>query len=96
MRVVGAAEAAAEQARMDVYASAGQGTLLALAVREAAGSLPDVQNLTITPDLLTGVLGSLLGGALGVPDGGPGAPRPGGTTGGTRSGATAGTTGKAV
>src|SRR6478735_3494055 len=79
VRVVGAAEAAAEQARMDVYASAGQGTLLALALREAAGSLPAVQNLTITPDLLTGVLGSLLGGALGGPDGGPGAPRPGGT-----------------
>jgi len=72
VRVVGAAEAAAEQARMDVYATAGQGTLLALAVRDAAGSLPAVQNLTITPDLLTGVLSTLVRG-LGPDDGPAGA-----------------------
>ena len=87
VRVVGAAEAAAEQARMDVYASAGQGTLLALALREAAGSLPAVQNLTITPDLLTGVLSTLVRG-LG-PDGGPAGPLDG-------AGAPVGTTGKAA
>ncbi|MBD5784974.1 SPFH domain-containing protein [Cellulosimicrobium terreum] len=64
VRAVGAAEAAAEQARMEVYAQAGQGTLVALALRDAARSLPDVQNLTVTPDLLTGVLGALVTGAL--------------------------------
>jgi len=65
VRAVGEAEAAAEQARMAVYADAGQGTLVALALRDAARSLPDVQHLTITPDLLTGALGGLVQGALG-------------------------------
>jgi regulator of protease activity HflC (stomatin/prohibitin superfamily) len=61
VREVGAAEATAEQARMEVYARAGQETLRALALRDAARSLPSVQHLTVTPDLLTGVLGTLVG-----------------------------------
>ncbi|MBD8078574.1 SPFH domain-containing protein [Cellulosimicrobium arenosum] len=72
VRAVGAAEAAAEQARMEVYGDVGRSTLVALALRDAARSLPTVQNLTITPDLLTGTLGALLTGALagdGAPDG---------------------------
>ncbi|WP_265521532.1 SPFH domain-containing protein [Oerskovia flava] len=59
VRTVGEAEAASEAARMAVYEAMAPGTLLALALREAAGSLPEVQNLTITPDLLTGALGAL-------------------------------------
>jgi regulator of protease activity HflC (stomatin/prohibitin superfamily) len=63
VRTVGEAEAAAERARMDAYSEAGQGTLVALALRDAARSLPDVEHLTITPDLLTGALGSLVAAA---------------------------------
>jgi hypothetical protein len=37
-----------------------QATLLALAVREAAGSLPNIGNLTVTPDLLSGALAGLI------------------------------------
>jgi hypothetical protein len=37
-----------------------QSTLLALALREAAGKLPSIGNLTITPDLLSGALAGLL------------------------------------
>ncbi|MCA5891799.1 SPFH domain-containing protein [Isoptericola sp. NEAU-Y5] len=70
VRAVGQAEADAERARMDVYTEAGQGTLVALALRDAASSLPAVQHLTVTPDLLTGLVGSLVQGALGgTPDG---------------------------
>ncbi|WP_407320737.1 SPFH domain-containing protein [Isoptericola halotolerans] len=60
VRTVGEAEAAAERVRMEVYREAGQGTLVALALRDAARSLPDVEHLTVTPDLLTGALGSLV------------------------------------
>jgi len=55
-RVVGEAEAAKDAAAMAVYADVDRGTLLALALRDAAGTLPKVDNLTITPDLLTGAL----------------------------------------
>jgi regulator of protease activity HflC (stomatin/prohibitin superfamily) len=65
VREIGAAEAAAERARMEAYAQAGQETLLALALRDAARSLPSVQQLTITPDLLSGVLGTLVAGTGG-------------------------------
>jgi regulator of protease activity HflC (stomatin/prohibitin superfamily) len=56
VRVVGEAEAAKDAAAMAVYAGVDRGTLLALALRDAAGSLPKVDSLTITPDLLTGAL----------------------------------------
>ncbi|MEZ2392128.1 SPFH domain-containing protein [bacterium RCC_150] len=59
IRLVGEANAAREAATMEVYASVEQATLLALALREAAGSLPNIGNLTITPDLLTGALAGL-------------------------------------
>ncbi|GMA24085.1 hypothetical protein GCM10025864_18440 [Luteimicrobium album] len=56
VRVIGEAEAAKDAAAMAVYADVDRSTLLALALRDAAGSLPKVDNLTITPDLLTGAL----------------------------------------
>lgn len=60
IRLVGEAAAAREAATMAVYQDMEQATLLALALREAAGSLPNIGNLTITPDLLSGALAGLL------------------------------------
>jgi regulator of protease activity HflC (stomatin/prohibitin superfamily) len=59
IRLVGEAAAAREAATMEVYRDMEQATLLALALREAAGSLPNIGNLTITPDLLSGALAGL-------------------------------------
>lgn len=59
IRLVGEAAAAREAATMAVYRGMEQGTLLALALRDAAGSLPNIGNLTITPDLLSGALAGL-------------------------------------
>ncbi len=60
-RVTGEAEAAAETARMTAYDNARPELLLALAAREAAGQLPAIGNLVLTPDLLTPVLARLAG-----------------------------------
>lgn len=59
LMLVGEATAAREAATMAVYKDMDQATLLALAFREAAASLPNINNLTITPDLLSGVLAGL-------------------------------------
>ncbi len=59
VRLVGEAQAAREAATMEVYRGMDQATLLALAFREAAGSLPNIGNLTVTPDLLSGALAGL-------------------------------------
>lgn len=59
VRIVGEATAAREAATMEVYSGMEQATLLALALRDAAGSLPNIGNLTITPDLLSGALAGL-------------------------------------
>lgn len=56
---LGAVEAAREAAVMEVYASVGRDVILALAAREAAGNLPSVGSVTVTPDLVSGLLGSL-------------------------------------
>jgi len=56
-RVVGEAEAAAQQASVEAYATADPQVLLALALRDLAGNLPEIGSLTITPDLLTQALG---------------------------------------
>ncbi|MGX9899830.1 hypothetical protein ACW0JT_07735 [Arthrobacter sp. SA17] len=69
IRLVGEASAAKEAAAMEVYQGMDQATLLALALRDAAGSLPNIGNLTITPDLLSGALAGLLGGSLSTGDG---------------------------
>ncbi|MGN5734606.1 SPFH domain-containing protein [Arthrobacter psychrochitiniphilus] len=59
LRLIGEATAAREAATMEVYKNMDQATLLALAFREAAASLPNINNLTITPDILSGVLAGL-------------------------------------
>jgi regulator of protease activity HflC (stomatin/prohibitin superfamily) len=60
-RVRGEADAAAERARLAAYAEAPQEVLLALAARELATNLPQVGQLTLTPDVLTGALTALAG-----------------------------------
>jgi hypothetical protein len=60
LRQLGEAQAAQEAATMAVYRDMEQSTLLALALREAAGKLPSIGSLTITPDLLSGALAGLL------------------------------------
>ncbi len=56
IREVGEAEAAAEAAKVAVYAEVERSVLPAMVARELAGALPEISNLTITPDLLTGAL----------------------------------------
>jgi regulator of protease activity HflC (stomatin/prohibitin superfamily) len=62
VRLLGEAEADAARARMVAYTGVDPRVLLALAAREAAGNLPEIGSLTLAPDLLTTVLGSLAGG----------------------------------
>ncbi len=58
-RTVGQAEADAQAALMAAYDAVDRDTLLALAVKEVAGNLPSISNLTVTPDLLTETLARL-------------------------------------
>ena len=60
-RLLGEAEAAAETAKLAAQGSVDQGVLLALALRELAGTLPAIGALTVTPDVLTGALARLVG-----------------------------------
>ena len=60
---MGAAEAETEAARVAVWRELDQATMLALAVRDLAGDLPEIGTLNITPDLLTGALARLTGAA---------------------------------
>ncbi len=55
-RLVGQAEADAEAAKLAAYRELEYDTLLGLALKELAGNLPNIGNLTVTPDLLTPVL----------------------------------------
>ena len=59
LHVLDVAAAAREAATMEVYRGMEQSTLLALALRDAAASLPNIGSLTITPDLLSGALAGL-------------------------------------
>jgi len=59
LRLVEQARADMERARMDVYATLPPAILLALAAQEFAGKLQKIDNLTITPDMLSGVLGQI-------------------------------------
>ena len=61
-RTLGAAKAEAETAKLAAYAGVDQGVLTYLALAELAGQLPNINNLTITPDLLTGALTGLMAG----------------------------------
>ncbi len=58
-RALGEAAGAAEQARMAALGDVPVGILTALALRELAGSLPRIEHLTVTPDLLTDLVGRL-------------------------------------
>ena len=66
--LLGQAEADAEAAKLDAYRDAGRDVMLALALRELAANLPSVEQLVLTPDLLTGLLGKLTGGTGGAGD----------------------------
>jgi len=57
VRVLGAANAAAEADRLAAHQSVEPAVLHALALLELAGNLPKVEQLTLTPDLLTGLIG---------------------------------------
>ncbi len=61
VRVVGIAEADREAARVGAYRDLPPNVLQALTVREFAGQLPDIQALTITPDMLTEFVRRLAG-----------------------------------
>ncbi|NUT23040.1 MAG: SPFH domain-containing protein [Hamadaea sp.] len=63
VRVVGLAEAEKEAARVNAYRDLPPGVLQSLTLKEFAGQLPDIQSLTITPDVLTQLLAKLSGGA---------------------------------
>ncbi|GAA0421499.1 hypothetical protein Aca07nite_10360 [Actinoplanes capillaceus] len=58
-RIVGLAEAEAEAARLAAYRDLPPAVLQALALKELAGHLPAVNELTITPDVLTKLVGRL-------------------------------------
>ncbi|HEY0216821.1 MAG TPA: SPFH domain-containing protein [Cellulomonas sp.] len=63
IREVGEAEAERQKLAMAAYAGVDRQVLAALAVRDLAEHLPAIGSVTVTPDLLTGVLGRLLGGS---------------------------------
>lgn len=69
VRELGQARAARDAAAMDVVRDVDPRLLHALALRDAAQNIPDLDALTITPDLLGGALAHLAGSS------GPGAPR---------------------
>lgn len=58
-RVIGAAQAAAEAARLAAHASVDPAVLNGLALLQLASNLPAIGHLTITPDMLTRALSSL-------------------------------------
>jgi hypothetical protein len=55
-RLLGEAAAAGEAARIDVYRDLEPALLTALALNALAANIPAIDNLTITPDLLTDVI----------------------------------------
>jgi len=56
---MGAAEAEAEAARLAVYRDADPAVLLALAAQALAARLPQIGQLNLTPDMVTGALARL-------------------------------------
>ncbi|GAA1808398.1 SPFH domain-containing protein [Luedemannella flava] len=62
-RAVGLAEAEAEPARLAAYADLPAGVLQALALKELAGKVPAIGQLTVTPDVLTNLVAKLTGDA---------------------------------
>ncbi|MFI5912477.1 SPFH domain-containing protein [Dactylosporangium sp. NPDC051541] len=59
VRAVGLAEGEAEAARLAAYRDLPPAVLQALALRELAGQLPEIGQLTITPDVVTDLLNRL-------------------------------------
>jgi SPFH domain / Band 7 family len=59
VRAVGLAEAEAEAAKLAAYRDLPTAVLHALALREVAGQLPEIGQLTVTPDVVTGLLAKL-------------------------------------
>lgn len=59
VRTLGAATAAAEADRLAAHQQVDPAVLHALALTELAGNLPRVEHLTLTPDLVTDLLGRL-------------------------------------
>ncbi len=62
---VGEAQAEVEEAKMRALQSVNESMLLALAARDLARNVPQISNLTVTPDLLAPVLARLGTSALG-------------------------------
>ena len=63
IRAVELVKAETERARMDVFGDVSPAILLALAAREFAGKVKTIDNLTITPDMLAGLM-TQVGGLL--------------------------------
>ncbi|GAB3151399.1 SPFH domain-containing protein [Micromonospora sonneratiae] len=59
VRAVGLAEAETEAAKLAAYADLPAGVLQALAMKELAGQLPAIGQLTVTPDVVTDLLARL-------------------------------------
>jgi regulator of protease activity HflC (stomatin/prohibitin superfamily) len=59
VRAVGLAEGEAEAAKLAAYRDLPPAVLQALALRELAGQLPEIGQLTVTPDVVTELLGRL-------------------------------------
>lgn len=75
IRLVGQSEAEVEVARLGASAGVDRNVLFALALRDLAGNLPSIANLTLTPDLVSAALSRLV------------APAPAGVGSGAGSGA---------
>jgi regulator of protease activity HflC (stomatin/prohibitin superfamily) len=58
-RALGEARAAGEAARVAAYSGLAQRSILALAAKDLAGSLPQIGSLVLTPELLTPLLANL-------------------------------------
>lgn len=65
-RLLGTAEGEAEAAKLAAYSDVPPATLLALAVRELAGGLPNIGTLNLTPDLITSALAKFAGDGTGA------------------------------
>jgi regulator of protease activity HflC (stomatin/prohibitin superfamily) len=63
VRAIGLAEGEAETARLAAYRDLPQPVLQALALKEFAGKLPEIGQLTVTPDVVTGLLAKFNGNA---------------------------------
>ena len=61
VRLVGEAEAQAERARLAAYGELEPAILLGLALKELAGNLPEIERLTLAPDVLSDALAHVAG-----------------------------------